>query len=244
MLHKNLSTRVAPARPKTISLLYKEAEAGGWFNFLGPVGLIRRMMATTLLALVGFILIGLSSHVNTLSVTKGMLADQGIDLFLNLMFFLSAAALGACFNNLFEANKYIVRGTYDPKYESSYWIRFVLGLIAGLMMPVLLPVSLESQQSPVVGLLTAPLLAMLGGFSASLFYRILERAVTTIDTLLTGNSDNSLDKNTEDRLQKQNHQQVLEKKQIVEELLSLKAEMKEGDVSKKLANTIDKILMN
>lgn len=32
-LHKNLSTRVAPARPKTISLLYREAETGSWFNF-------------------------------------------------------------------------------------------------------------------------------------------------------------------------------------------------------------------
>lgn len=243
-LHKNLSTRVAPARPKTISLLYKEAEAGSWFSFLGPVGLVRRMMATTVLSLIGFILISLSSHVDTDSVSRGVLADSGIELLLNLMFFLSAAALGACFSNLFEANKYIVRGTYDPKYESSYWIRFVLGLIAGLMMAVLIPVSLEAQQSPGIGFLTVPLLAMLGGFSASLFYRILERAVTTIDTLLTGNSDEKWDKNTEDRLQKQNQQQVMEKKQIVEELLALKAETKEGDVNKKLTNTIDKILMN
>lgn len=243
-LHKNLSTRVAPARPKTISLLYKEAEEGSWFNFLGPVGLVRRLMSTTVISLVAFILISLSTHVNKSSVSEGILADSGIDLFLNLMFFLSAAALGACFSNLFEANKYIVRGTYDPKYESSYWIRFVLGLIAGLMMAVLIPDSLQSQDSPGIGFLTVPLLAMLGGFSASLFYRILERAVTTIDTLLTGKSDKNLDKNTDDRLQKQNQQQAVEKKQIVEELLALKADIKEGKVNEKLTNTIDKILMN
>ena len=35
---------------------------------------------------------------------------------------------------LFEANKYVVASTFDPKYESSYWIRFVLGLIAGLLL--------------------------------------------------------------------------------------------------------------
>jgi hypothetical protein len=243
-LHKNLSTRVAPARPKTISLLYKEADEGSWFNFLGPVGLVRRLMSTTVISLVAFILISLSTHVNAKSVSRGILADSGIDLFLNLMFFLSAAALGACFSNLFEANKYIVRGTYDPKYESSYWIRFVLGLIAGLMMAVLIPDSLQSQDSPGIGFLTVPLLAMLGGFSASLFYRILERAVTTIDTLLTGKSDKNLDKNTNDRLQKQNQQQAVEKKQIVEELLALKADMKEGKVNEKLTSTIDKILMN
>ncbi|RZT96129.1 hypothetical protein EV201_0761 [Ancylomarina subtilis] len=243
-LHKCLSLKVAPARPKTISLLYKEAQKNKWLAFLGPVGLVRRLMATTLLSLVGFILISLSPHVNNASVSKGILADHGIELLLNLMFFLSAAALGACFSNLFQANKYIVNGTYDPKYESSYWIRFVLGLIAGLMMAVLIPASLEMQQSPGVGFLTVPILAMLGGFSAALFYRILNRAVTTVDTLLTGVTDKNSDNKTQERLLKQNQQQTLEKQQIVEELLSLKAEVKEGDVNEKLKNTINKILMN
>jgi hypothetical protein len=243
-LHKKLSTRVAPARPKTISLLYKEEEEGSWLNFLGPVGLVRRLMTTTLISLMCFILISLSPYIDDASVSKGVLEDSGVELLLNLMFFLSAAALGACFSNLFEANKYIVRGTYDPKYESSYWIRFVLGLIAGLMMAVLIPAALVTEQSPGIGFLTVPLLAMLGGFSASLFYRILERAVTTIDTLLTGRSDKNLSKKTDDLLQKQNQQQAIEKKQIVEELLALKAEVKEGKVNEKLTNTIDKILMN
>ncbi|RXQ95626.1 hypothetical protein EO244_07120 [Ancylomarina salipaludis] len=243
-LHKCLSLKVAPARPKTISLLYKEAQKNKWLAFLGPVGLVRRLMATTLLSLVSFILISLSPHVNNASVSKGILADHGFELLLNLMFFLSAAALGACFSNLFQANKYIVNGTYDPKYESSYWIRFVLGLIAGLMMAVLIPASLEVQQSPGIGFLTVPILAMLGGFSASLFYRILNRAVTTVDTLLTGLTDKNSDNKTQERLLKQNQQQTLEKQQIVEELLSLKAEVKEGDVNEKLKNTINKILMN
>lgn len=243
-LHRSLSSKVVPARPKTICLLYREAQRKKWFGFLGPVGLVRRLMVTTILSLTSFILISLSPHVNTDSVLKGVLSDHGIELFLNLMFFLSAAALGACFSSLFEANKYIVCGTYDPKYESSYWIRFVLGLIAGLMMAVLIPVSLESQESSGIGFLTVPLLAMLGGFSASLFYRILNRAVTTIDTMLTGNSDKKMEKKTEERLLKQNQQQAMEKKQIVEELLTLKAEVKEGKLNDKLKHTIDKILMN
>jgi hypothetical protein len=37
------------------------------------------------------------------------------------------AGLGACFAALFLANRYIAEGTFDPKYESSYWIRFILG---------------------------------------------------------------------------------------------------------------------
>jgi hypothetical protein len=245
-LHKCLSGKVAPARPKTIWLLYKEEQKGKWFGFLGPVSLVRRLMVTTLVSLACFILIGLSSHVNSDSVSKGILDDHGIELFLNLMFFLSAAGLGACFSNLFEANKYIVRSTFDPKYESSYWIRFVLGLIAGLMMAVLIPSSVEAEvnQSSGISFITVPLLAMLGGFSASLFYRVLNRAVTTIETMLTGKSDKGAENKAEERLLKQQREQEMERKKIVDSLLSLKTEVKEAKANEKLKNTIDKILMN
>ncbi|WP_461629621.1 hypothetical protein [Labilibaculum euxinus] len=243
-LHNHLSAKVYPAQPKAISLLYREAQKKSLFRLFGPVGLIRRLMLTTILSLACFIIVGLSPSVNSDSVLKGILDDHGWELLLNIIFFLSAAALGACFSNLFQANKYIIQGNYDPKYESSYWIRFVLGLIAGLMLAILFPdlVTLETQQNSDIRFFTVPLIAMLGGFSASLFYRIMNRMVVTVETLLVGQTSKEEDGKTSEIKKKE--QSVIDKKQIVEELLSLKSQVKEGDVDGKISKTIDNILMN
>lgn len=243
-LHNRLSAKVAPAQPKAITLLYREAKKKSLFRLFGPVGLIRRLMLTTILSLACFIAVGLSPSVNSNSVLKGILDDHGWGLFLNMMFFLSAAALGACFSNLFQANKYIVQGNYDPKFESSYWIRFVLGLIAGLMLAILFPdiVTMEANQNSDIHFFTVPLIAMLGGFSASLFYRVMNRMVVTVETLLVGQTSKGEDNKTSGMVKKE--QLGLNKKQIVEELLSLKSQVKEGNADEKIIKTIDNILMS
>jgi uncharacterized membrane protein YeaQ/YmgE (transglycosylase-associated protein family) len=98
-------------------------------------------------------------------------------------FLLSAAGMGAAFAGLFKANRYIAEGSFDQKYESSYWITIVLGLIAGIVLAQILPDNTQT-----LGKLTKPLLALLGGFSAPAVYRVLERMVQTIEALIQGDS--------------------------------------------------------
>ena len=85
---------------------------------------------------------------------------------------------------LFTAYRYISEGTYDPKYESTYWLRFILGLMAGLLLPALIPIGGQAGDST----LTKPLLALLGGFSAAMLYRVLERLVNTVESLVQADS--------------------------------------------------------
>lgn len=179
-VHERLAQIVAPATPRTILLLHTESEKKGFLNFLGPVPLIRRMMFASILSLIMFVTISLSPDVSRTG--GGILDSSGIELLLNELFYLSAAGLGASFGALFTANRYITEGTFDPKYESSYWIRFALGLIAGIILAEV--ITLVSEES-LTGL-AKPALAMVGGFSAALVYRILNRLVETIESLFRG----------------------------------------------------------
>jgi hypothetical protein len=179
-VHERLAQIVAPATPRTILLLHTESEKEGVLNFLGPVPLIRRMMLASILSLIMFVTLSLSPDVSRTG--GGILDSSGMELLLNELFYLSAAGLGASFGALFMANRYITEGTFDPKYESSYWIRFALGLIAGIILAEVITLVSDLEG----GGLAKPALAMVGGFSAALVYRILNRLVETIESLFRG----------------------------------------------------------
>jgi hypothetical protein len=175
-VHHQLAQLIAPATPRTILLLSREKKSAR-LPFLGPVRLVRQMMLVAIVSLATFVVTALSPDVNDTS--GDIFRSSGWELLINELFLLSAAAVGAAFTALFRANRYIANGTYDPKYESSYWVRFILGLIAGIVLPALIPI--EGGQA-----LTRPLLALLGGFSASVVYRILSRLVDTLESLVQG----------------------------------------------------------
>lgn len=177
-VHQQLAQLIAPATPRTILLLSREKK-NARLRFLGPVRLVRQMMAVAIFSLATFVVTALSPDVN--DVSGDIFTSSGGELLVNELFLLSAAAVGAAFTALFRANRYIANGTYDPKYESSYWVRFILGLIAGIVLPALIPI--EGGQA-----LTRPLLALLGGFSASVVYRILSRLVDTLESLVQGDA--------------------------------------------------------
>jgi hypothetical protein len=132
--------------------------------------------------LVAFVLLAMSPDVNTRSGDP--LTSSGVELLLNELFFITLGGLGAAFSALFTAYRYISDGTYDPKYESTYWLRFILGLMAGLLLPALIPIGGGADDNA----LTKPLLALLGGFSAAMLYRLLERLVNTVESLVRGDS--------------------------------------------------------
>jgi hypothetical protein len=171
---------VAPATPRTI-LLVSEGRRSP-LSMLGPVRLVRQMLIAVVVLLVSFVVLAMSPDVNVRSGDP--LTSSGWALLINELFFIALGGLGAAFSALFTAYRYISDGTYDPKYESTYWLRFILGLMAGLLLPALIPIGGEADDST----LTKPLLALLGGFSAAVLYRVLERLVTTVESLVSADS--------------------------------------------------------
>jgi hypothetical protein len=178
--HAELVRIVAPATPRTI-LLVSEGRRSR-LSMLGPVRLVRQMLIAVVVLLVSFVLLAMSPDVNARSGDP--LTSSGWALLVNELFFIALGGLGAAFSALFTAYRYISDGTYDPKYESTYWLRFILGLMAGLLLPALIPIGGGADDST----LTKPLLALLGGFSAAMLYRVLERLVTTVESLVRGDS--------------------------------------------------------
>jgi hypothetical protein len=175
--HAELVHIVAPATPRTILLLSRERESR--LAMLGPVRLVRHMLIVVIVLLAAFVLLATSPEVNHGS--GDIFTSSGMPLLLNELFLLTAGGLGAAFSSLFTASRYIKAGTYDPKHESTYWLRLILGLMAGLLLAALIPVGGADSSE-----LSKPLLALLGGFSASVLYRILERLVQTVESLVRG----------------------------------------------------------
>ncbi len=193
-IHDHLTKEIAPATPKTIVMLSLEETKKSIFSFLGPVPFIRRMMLATFIALLTLITVSLSDQVNKLSITKGLFESSGFELLLNLLFILSASAIGGAFYALFQANKYLSQGTFDPKYEPTYWTRFVLGIVSGMILSELL--NFDTSQMTAISSSEAfvrPTLAILGGFSTGAVYRILNRMVEAVESLVQGNVDQEVD---------------------------------------------------
>jgi hypothetical protein len=178
--HAELVRVVAPATPRTILLVSEGRRTR--LSMLGPVRLVRHMLIAVVILLVVFILLSMTTYVKR---GGGDIENSsGLPLLANELFFLAAGGLGAAFSALFTAYRYISEGTYDPKYESSYWLRFILGLMAGLLLAVLVPVSSGDDSTP----LDRPVLALLGGFSAAVLYRILERLVAGVESIVQADS--------------------------------------------------------
>jgi hypothetical protein len=178
--HNRLVDIVAPATPRTILFLETSTRQAGSWGFLGRVPFVRRMMYMAILYLLGLILTRAFLHINVLPQGENILPGIGGALFLQLHF-LSAAGLGASFAVLFEINTYTLKAAFDPLYEPSYWTRFALGLIAGVMLADLASANTDKPLYPVVAQST---LALLGGFSASVVYRILVHLRNTIASLI------------------------------------------------------------
>tara|TARA_Y100001960_G_scaffold286801_3_gene324386 strand:- start:362 stop:952 length:591 start_codon:yes stop_codon:yes gene_type:complete len=116
---------------------------------------------------------------------------------------LASAAIGASFSALFKANSYVTAGCFDAKYESSYWVRFVVGLISGIILTQLIPINLDAvaktaEQSTGMGggMSHAALkitMALVGGFSANLVYTILDRIVDTAQSFISPQQPEDLD---------------------------------------------------
>lgn len=131
--HQDLSVAIYPALPSAVMTLEEGQKSA--LRFLGPVPLVRRMMVITILCLAGFLALFLSPQVDSKSVASDILSMKDwLEFALNETVIVFAAALGASFYALFEAYKYVSNASYDPRYESIYWIRFTLGIVSGVIL--------------------------------------------------------------------------------------------------------------
>ena len=182
LAHSRLTRIVAPATPRAIVIL-AEGDAVSRFAFLGPVPLVRQLMAVAIACMLAFVLIGLAKSTGTTTVTFAN--SWGWRLLLNEAWWLTAAGVGASFACLFRVNEYIEKTNYNPRYASTYWVKFLLGVMAGYILVALLPLDLRQGTGFV---LMQPAVAMLGGYSASAVYRILTRLVEAVEAIFRGNA--------------------------------------------------------
>jgi hypothetical protein len=102
-----------------------------------------------------------------------------------------AAALGAVFYVLFTALQYVNNRTFDPRYNTVYLIRFVLGVLSGLIMAALIGQSNFARTNEQIMSLGPAVLALLGGFSTEAVYQILQRMVDVLLAAVKGDGSNA-----------------------------------------------------
>ncbi|BDS09332.1 hypothetical protein [Aureispira anguillae] len=200
-LHRELARVIAPATPATV-LLMETNKRKGLFGLLGPVPLVRRLNMITMFCLLTFLGLFFAKEVDSISVNGDILSYEGLAFVYNELVIICMAALGASFYALFEVYKYITKNSYDPKYDSIYWIRFVLGIVSGVILAQFIFVSPEilgedvsdvannmTKSRELGGFMTyKPLLAFLGGFSARVVHKILNSMVEAIETFISGSA--------------------------------------------------------
>jgi len=206
-LHNDLAQVIAPATPATV-LLMENSKRQGLFGLLGPVPLVRRLNMITMICLLTFLGLfaadwGMEENIiDSYTINGDIFSYKGWKFIVNELVILCMAALGGSFYALFEVYKYITKNSYDPKYDSIYWIRFVLGIVSGVILAQFIFISPDilgedvggvadnvSKSRELGGFMSyKPLLAFLGGFSARVVHKILNSMVEAIETFISGSA--------------------------------------------------------
>ena len=177
-MHGVLAEIVAPATPRSIRAT---AGADTLRGAIRSIPLIGHLLTLSILFLCTYVLV---------SVFGPLLgAEKPWSAAAHFLTLLSAAGLGATFWALFTAHRYVVAGTYDPRYTIVYWARLCLGLISGVILGAFVftrfPENAHTQAQGAV-FFSSSLAALLGGYSADAVNRILQRLVQTLVTLVRG----------------------------------------------------------
>lgn len=185
-VHDQLCKLVTPATPRALLLMGSD-HAPGKLSWIGHVGVVRRMMVVAAISMLLFLAVSVSSEVDNPNLT--LLEANGWTAVFLEAWWVSAAAMGASFAMLMQVSQYIVKRNYDPKYEPSYWIRFLLGIMAGLILAALVPIQHANGTGVELG---KPTIALLGGFSASVVYSILTKLVETVESIFRSSSSEQI----------------------------------------------------
>ena len=238
-LHADLARLLAPATPRTIHMLETDPARGSLYAILGPLPNVRRLAVAAACFTSSFVLTSLSPMVDRVAMAGDIYTLDGFQLLLTLCFLLSAAGMGSIFNALFTAQGYVADGTYDPRYDASYWIRIGLGIVAGLLLSVLVPFSPSSLEHSAIN---KPVLALLGGFSAGLVYRVLHRLVDTVESLFQGDR-RDLQKRQDELQQAHVRQAEMQARTgVAEQLIGLRDEVAKGAPPERLNEALSQML--
>lgn len=257
-VYNYLVNLVKPATPGTLVLFEKNRQSTKRFKFLGPLPIVRQFMVLCIFSLVALILVSLSPHVNAHTIQLSMLQGEGIDQMERLAFLLACASVGASFYALFKMNTYINQGTFNMKYSATYWSRYVLGLVAGVLLSELFVVFINpeissDQLTNKAGLdedtmldsanyLLKPILAILGGFSASLVYRILNRLIEAIESIFKGSSTEAVHRMQQKMTMEAQENEQRIKSMASQQILALKNDLVKNGADKAMLDKLDDTL--
>ena len=107
-----------------------------------------------------------------------------------------------------------------------------------MLLPSLIPISSGNSQ----GNVTRPLLALLGGFSAAVLYRILSRLVQTVESLAEGDEKPTEKARHEAASARALAQMGEDRLAMVAELVHLRDELAAGDSNERMRGTVEKLL--
>jgi hypothetical protein len=166
--YAELIALVGPATPQGLRCL-NGLEGGSGTDAQRPLRVVRQITICILGCLGAFLGAGLSPHVR--QGAGNIFESSGLDLLVNETFLVAAAGIGACFGCLFRLVERLKTGDYDPRTQLSTWLTALLGAVAGPILAVVVPEGLLGGGFT----MDRPLLALVGGFSAELLYRMLAR---------------------------------------------------------------------
>jgi hypothetical protein len=241
LAHNRLAELVAPATPRTIEYLnsHIHIRRSSLFGFLGKVPFVHRAMVVAIVFLLGFVVLRVAPHVHTLLAAGDPGWASGWPLLVGELYYIAAAGMGASFAVLFEVNRYTLKAAFDPIYEPFYWIRFALGLIAGVLLAELVP---ADPSNPVYHGVAKPTLALLGGFSASVVYRLLVHLGNTIASFIPSGSNEVFDPQGQPTGQERPDMSGADRLKIVAGLIALQQRLGSGAPPAHLQANIDQLL--
>jgi len=231
---------IKPARPNTLIIFDDLQKSKSPLRLLGPLPIVQNFMLLAILSIIGMIGFSLFNEVNGEKMQLSMLEDSGLDQLLRILFLVSSAGVGASFSVLFKMNKYISNGTFNIRYNTSYTTQYVLGIVSGLLLSEvfvsLIEKDITEQQSALSGIqvLLKPIMAILGGYSASLVHQVLNKLVSTLEMLFQISKENKKDKQINDFEEQQ--------KALFEEIYTLKNNLDENTSAKEIKEEIESLL--
>lgn len=179
-VHQRLARLVHPAKPGSILYLQEISANRPSRSTLGTVPVVRQIMGISLVCLAAFIALGVFGAVAR-AQTGPLIESVAVRVFLEEIFWMSAAGLGASFATLFEVNQQVTGRTYDPATAPWLWVRLTLGVVAGFVLVALVPVGGPGGSGAHV--MAKPTLALIGGFSAPVVYLALNRLVESVESM-------------------------------------------------------------
>lgn len=257
-VYNYLANLVKPATPGTLVLFEKNRQSTNPLKFLGPLPIVREFMLLSMFSLLALILTSLSADVNTHTIQLSLLQGDGTDQALRLAFLLSCASVGGSFYALFKMNSYINQGTFDMKYSATYWSRFVLGLVAGVLLSELFVVFINPEESTKqimakeglnesamvnsINYLLKPILAILGGFSANLVYRILNRLIEAVESIFKGSATETVNNMQQKFAMESQEAEHRIKSATAHHIMTLKSDLVSQGVGKEVLDKVDTVL--